>query len=130
MKSAKAAKPRFQIQAVAGRVIVLAATPMTSPLRSDRESPAFLPSGRRGPGSAATATALVMAATAAVWSGLPAMAQSESFLLKRGSNVGPSTRIKPVNCVTAADGSVTCNTAIENSPSDTPAKPDYSPFKN
>jgi hypothetical protein len=74
--------------------------------------------------------ATVVALAAVGWSGSPVVAQSESFLLKRGSNVGPSTRIKPVNCVTAADGSVTCNTAIENSPSDTPAKPEYSPFKN
>jgi len=74
------------------------------------------------------ATALTMAA--GVLSPLPADAQSESYLLKPGSNVGPSTKIKPVNCVTAADGSVTCNTAIENSPSDTPAKPEFSPFRN
>jgi len=35
-----------------------------------------------------------------------------------------------VDCVTAADGSVTCKTVIENSPSDTPARPEVSPFKN
>ncbi|WP_457767821.1 hypothetical protein [Cyanobium sp. ULC084] len=74
------------------------------------------------------ATALML--VSGTWSAPAAWAQSESYLLKRGSNVGPSTRIKPVDCVTAADGSVTCNTAIENSPSDTPAKPEYSPFKN
>ncbi|MFZ0408150.1 MAG: hypothetical protein WAM11_08590 [Cyanobium sp.] len=62
--------------------------------------------------------------------GQPAMAQVESFMLKPGSNVGPATKIKPTNCVTAADGSVTCDTKIENSPSDTPAKPSYQPFKN
>jgi hypothetical protein len=59
-----------------------------------------------------------------------AQAQVESFMLKRGSNVGPETQIKPTNCVTAADGSITCDTVIENSPSDTPAKPTYQPFKN
>ncbi len=59
-----------------------------------------------------------------------AQAQVESFMLKRGSNVGPETQIKPTNCVTAADGSITCDTVIENSPSDTPAKPNYQPFKN
>ena len=74
------------------------------------------------------ATAFTLLAVS--WSGSPAAAQSESYLLKRGSNVGPSTKIKPVNCVTAADGSVTCDTAIENSPSDTPAKPEFSPFRN
>jgi hypothetical protein len=60
----------------------------------------------------------------------PALAQVESFMLQRGSNVGPETKIKPTNCVTAADGSVTCNTVIENPPGNTPAKPKYQPFKN
>ena len=64
------------------------------------------------------------------WGAGPAAAQSGSFLLKPGSNVGPATKVKPVNCVTAPDGSVTCSTAIENSPSDTPAKPEYNPFRN
>ncbi|MFM7087566.1 MAG: hypothetical protein ACKOXO_11335 [Cyanobium sp.] len=59
-----------------------------------------------------------------------ALAQVESFLLKPGSNVGPDTRITPTDCVTAADGTVTCNTRIENSPTDTPAKPQYQPFRN
>jgi hypothetical protein len=59
-----------------------------------------------------------------------AQAQVESFMLKRGSNVGPETQIKPTNCVTAADGSVTCDTVIQNPPSDTPAQPNYQPFKN
>ena len=59
-----------------------------------------------------------------------AQAQVESFMLKRGGNVGPETKIKPTNCVTGADGSVTCDTVIENSPSDTPAQPNFQPFKN
>ena len=59
-----------------------------------------------------------------------AQAQVESFMLKRGGNVGPETQIKPTNCVTAADGSITCDTVIENPPSDTPAKPNFQPFKN
>jgi len=54
----------------------------------------------------------------------------ESFMLKRGGNVGPATQIKPTNCVTGADGSVTCDTVIENPPSDTPAQPNFQPFKN
>lgn len=62
--------------------------------------------------------------------GSPALAQVETFMLKPGSNVGPATKVTPTNCVTAPDGSVTCDTRIENSPSDTPAKPGYSPFKN
>ena len=51
-------------------------------------------------------------------------------MLRPGSKVGPATQIVPTNCVTAADGSVTCDTKIQNSPSDTPAKPSYQPFKN
>jgi hypothetical protein len=61
---------------------------------------------------------------------LPALAQVESFMLKRGSNVGPDTRVKPTNCVTAPDGTITCNTVIENPPGNTPAQPKYQPFKN
>jgi hypothetical protein len=59
-----------------------------------------------------------------------AQAQVESFMLKRGGNVGPETQIKPTNCVTATDGSITCDTVIQNPPSDTPAQPNYQPFKN
>jgi hypothetical protein len=71
-------------------------------------------------------------AAASLLSGLaqPASAQSETFMLRPGSKVGPATQIVPTNCVTAADGSVTCDTKIQNSPSDTPAKPSYQPFKN
>lgn len=60
----------------------------------------------------------------------PALAQVETFMLKPGSNVGPATKVTPTNCVTRPDGSVTCDTKLENSPSDTPAKPTYQPFKN
>jgi hypothetical protein len=60
----------------------------------------------------------------------PALAQSETFMLQPGSKVGPATKVKPTNCVTAPDGSVTCDTTIENAPGDTPAKPLYQPFKN
>ena len=61
---------------------------------------------------------------------LPGQAQVQTFMLQPGSSVGPSTRVVPTDCVTTADGTVTCNTKLENSPSDTPAKPQYSPFKN
>lgn len=60
----------------------------------------------------------------------PAVAQVETFMLQPGSKVGPETRVKPVNCVTAPDGSITCDTKLENSPGTTPAKPVYSPFRN
>lgn len=60
----------------------------------------------------------------------PAHAQSERWLLGPGSNVGPGTKITPSNCVTAPDGTITCDTKIENPPGDTPAKPQFDPFNN
>ncbi len=60
----------------------------------------------------------------------PAWAQAESFLVGPGSSVGPSTKVKPKNCVTGPDGSITCDTQLENSPSDTQARPIYEQFKN
>jgi hypothetical protein len=60
----------------------------------------------------------------------PSLAQVEKYMLKRGSQVGPATKVKPTNCVTAKDGSVTCDTELENPPGDTQAKPQYTPFRN
>jgi len=60
----------------------------------------------------------------------PAMAQVQQFMLGPGSDVGSQTKVVPKNCVTAADGSVTCDTQIVNPPSNTPAKPSYTPFGN
>jgi hypothetical protein len=57
-------------------------------------------------------------------------AQLESFLVGPGSSVGPATKVKPKNCVTASDGSITCDTELENSPSDTQAKPQFELFNN
>ncbi|MCS5692768.1 hypothetical protein NZK33_12335 [Cyanobium sp. FGCU-6] len=74
-----------------------------------------------------TAPALLLGLAALA---LPAVAQVEKFMLQPGSKVGPETRVKPTNCVTAPDGSVTCDTELENSPSSTPAKPQYTPFRN
>ncbi|WP_255147691.1 hypothetical protein [Synechococcus sp. ATX 2A4] len=79
-------------------------------------------------------TLLLIASSAALSSASlgagPASAQREGYLLGPGSNVGPATRIVPTNCVTAPDGSVTCDTKIENPPGDTRAKPQVSPFSN
>jgi hypothetical protein len=57
-----------------------------------------------------------------------ALAQVQQFLLGPGSNVGPETQVKPKDCVTAPDGSVTCNTQLVNPPGTTEAKPIYSPW--
>lgn len=60
----------------------------------------------------------------------PAWAQVESFILKSGSQVGPATQVKPKNCVTAKDGTITCDTELVNPPGNTPAKPHFTPFRN
>jgi hypothetical protein len=60
----------------------------------------------------------------------PVGAQVETFMNKPGSSVGPATRVVPTNCVKAPDGSLTCDTELQNPPSNTPAKPQFSPFKN
>ena len=75
-----------------------------------------------------TAGSMLMAGAAAAVMELPAQAQVESFLWGPGSNVGPATKVEPQNCVTAPDGSITCDTKIVNPPGDTPAKPQYRPF--
>lgn len=61
------------------------------------------------------------------WAG-PTQAQVQQFILGPGSNVGPETKVKSTDCVTAPDGSVTCNTQLVNPPGTTPAKPQYSPW--
>jgi hypothetical protein len=60
--------------------------------------------------------------------GAPAAAQVQQFMLGPGSNVGPESKVVPQDCVTAADGSITCNTKVVNPPGTTEAKPIYSPW--
>lgn len=79
---------------------------------------------------ARTAALSLLAAACLSLADLPAQAQVETFINKPGSSVGPATKVVPKNCITAPDGSLTCDTKIENSPSDTPAKPHFSPFGN
>lgn len=80
--------------------------------------------------SAPPLAALLSALALSGMGGEAALAQSETYRLGPGSNVGPATKVTPTNCRTAPDGTVTCDTQIENPPGDTPAKPEYSPFKN
>ena len=60
----------------------------------------------------------------------PALAQSGSYILGPGSNVDEATEVKEANCVTSADGSITCNTKLVNPATDTMAKPQFEPFSN
>lgn len=80
--------------------------------------------------SLTTIAASTWIATASLLGAAPALAQAESFLVGPGSSVGPSTEVKTKNCVKGADGSITCDTQLENSPSDTQARPIYEQFKN
>ena len=82
------------------------------------------------PGIVSRPTLALLTCLSLVAPATPALAQVESFLLQPGSSVGPATKVTPTNCVTGPDGSVTCDTKLENSPSDTPARPEYQPFKN
>jgi hypothetical protein len=82
---------------------------------------------------ATVVSAVVSAVVAAAASWLPmapAAAQVQQFLLGPGSSVGPETKVKPKNCVTGSDGSITCDTQLESPASDTQAKPLYNPFNN
>jgi len=77
-----------------------------------------------------SALLLVLALAGVSLAAQPGLAQSESFLLKPGSKVGPASKVKATNCKTnPTDGSITCDTKVENPPGDTMAKPQYSPFK-
>jgi len=88
------------------------------------------PSAPRLGRSCASLRARCALAALLLGAGLPASAQVERYMLGPGSKVGPATKAKATDCITKPDGSVTCDTKLENSPSDTPAKPQYQPFKN
>ncbi|MCP9928896.1 hypothetical protein KBY90_13515 [Cyanobium sp. CH-040] len=62
--------------------------------------------------------------------GTPALAQRQLFLRGPGSQVGPSTEVVPTNCVTAPDGTITCDTELRNPPGNTPARPQLDLFEN
>ena len=59
-----------------------------------------------------------------------ALAQTEGWLLGPGSKTGKESRIEPTNCITGADGSITCDTKVVNPPNNTPARPYYNPFND
>jgi hypothetical protein len=72
-----------------------------------------------------------LAAMGMVWAALAplgAQAQVQTFILGPGSNVGAETQVKPKDCVTGPDGSITCNTQLVNPPGTTQARPQYSPW--
>jgi hypothetical protein len=95
---------------------------MPSPLPAVPRILAVLPSSLARSVTAVIALVLLPAAAA--------LAQVETYINKPGSSVGPATKVVPTNCVKAPDGSLTCDTELKNSPSDTQAKPQFNPFKN
>jgi hypothetical protein len=60
----------------------------------------------------------------------PVLAQRQLWMLGPGSETTPSTEVVPTNCVTAPDGTVTCDTELRNPPSGTPARPSLELFGN
>jgi hypothetical protein len=103
--------------------------PLRLPLCLTERRPGCLPA------RSAVLLALVCAAAPATAAAAPfaqpaLLAQAESFMVGPGSSVGPATKVKPKNCVTNPDGSITCDTQLENSPSDTQARPQFELFKN
>ncbi len=65
-----------------------------------------------------------------VMTALPLMAQTERWINGPGSSTGKASKVVPTNCVKSDDGSVTCDTKVENPPGTTPARPSYEPFSN
>ena len=59
-----------------------------------------------------------------------AFSQTEGWLRGPGSATGKDSKIEATNCVTAADGSITCDTKVVNPASNTPARPYYNPFND
>ena len=82
------------------------------------------------PEVARSALRSLLVLTAGLGLAAPAIAQSERFLLGPGSQVGPATEVKPKNCVTAPDGTVTCDTELVNPAGDTRAQPQFDLFRN
>ena len=59
-----------------------------------------------------------------------AFAQTEGWLRGPGSATGKDSKIEAANCVTAEDGSITCDTKVVNPAGNTKARPYYNPFND
>ena len=64
-----------------------------------------------------------------VFSVSSAFAQTEGWLRGPGSATGKESKIE-ADCVTAEDGSVTCDTKVVNPANDTKARPHHNPFND
>ena len=59
-----------------------------------------------------------------------ARAQSEGWMLGPGSKTSKDSKVVPTNCVTTADGAISCDTKVETPANNTPARPYYNPFND
>ena len=59
-----------------------------------------------------------------------ARAQSEDWILGPGSKTSKDSKVVPTNCVTTADGAISCDTKVETPANNTPARPYYNPFND
>jgi|TARA_X000000950_G_scaffold32047_1_gene34609 hypothetical protein len=83
------------------------------------------------PMTTATLTAVCMLLLSVTTALAPAArAQSEGWMLGPGSKTGKDSKVVPTNCVTTADGAITCDTKVETPSSNTPARPYYNPFND
>ena len=64
-----------------------------------------------------------------VFSGSAAFAQTEGWLRGPGSATSKDSKVE-ADCVTAEEGSVTCDTKVVNPASETKARPYYNPFND
>ena len=64
-----------------------------------------------------------------MFGGSSALAQTEGWLRGPGSAAGKDSKIE-ADCITAEDGSVTCDTKVVNPAGDTKARPYYNPFND
>jgi hypothetical protein len=76
------------------------------------------------------AAAPLLAVLAVLTLEAPARAQRQTFMRGPGSQVNPRTEVVPTNCVTAPDGTITCDTELVNPPGQTPARPSLELFDN
>jgi hypothetical protein len=78
---------------------------------------------------------MVLRSAAALFLAMPsliapsAVRAEEFFRLGPGTKAGPGSEVKS-DCITKPDGTVECDTKIERSPSDTPARLELDPFGN
>ena len=74
-------------------------------------------------------TALLLFASLFAGTG-SALAQTEGWLKTPGVNAGKASTVVPTNCVEGSDGSISCDTKIDNPASSTTARPYYNPFND